>query len=72
MNRSPRGVEIQRLSDGEHAFLEQLAAGEAFAAAIAAAQLRDPNFDAAACLQQFVRGRVIVDFALAIARPLDR
>jgi len=72
LNRSPRGVEILRLSDGEHAFLEQLAAGEAFAAAIGAAELRDPNFDAAACLQKFVRGRVIVDFSLALARSLVR
>jgi hypothetical protein len=70
--RSPRGVETRRLGGGEYAFVEQIAAGEPFAAAIAAAARRDAQFDAAACLRKFVQGRVIVDFSLAVEHAADR
>lgn len=60
--RGADGVEIRRISEAEHAFLERLAGGAAFAAAIEAAAERDPKFDAADCLRDFVINHVIVDF----------
>ena len=65
MRRGGR-LEFHRLSPGEHAFLESLAAHAAFAAAVetgAAAADAAAAFDAAAVLRRFVAAEAIVDFS---------
>jgi hypothetical protein len=53
-----------RLDAPEWAFLEALAAGANFAAALAAASAAEPEFDPGATLQKFVLAETIVDFSI--------
>ncbi len=63
--RTEHGVEMRPQSDGQFAFLEQIVREASVGAAIETAAARDPAFDAAACLQELVIDRVIVDCSTA-------
>jgi len=58
---------FHRLSRGEFAFLEAVARGAEFAAAIASAGAYEEEFDAGAALRRFVAAEAIVDFAPVIS-----
>jgi hypothetical protein len=50
------------LSAGEHCFLDAIARGECFAAAVDRAAEADAAFDASAALQRFVAAEAVVAF----------
>jgi Putative DNA-binding domain len=58
-------LKFHRLSRGEHAFLDALRRGRAFATAVQAGDEHDPSFDAAASLPRFVAATAIVGFQSA-------
>jgi Putative DNA-binding domain len=55
-------VKVRRLPDGEYSFLDALGQSQKFGAAVAAAELADPDFDATASLQTLVAAQVITHF----------
>jgi hypothetical protein len=69
MVRSGNGVTFRPLGIGAYVFLEAIARGRPFAAAIADAADGDPGFDAAAALPALVQLGAIVDFSVAAALP---
>ncbi|HWS62181.1 MAG TPA: DNA-binding domain-containing protein [Steroidobacteraceae bacterium] len=55
-------LQFHRLSAGEHCFLDAIARGECFAAAVDRAAEADAVFDASAALQRFVAAEAVVAF----------
>ena len=55
-------LRFHRVSEGEYGFADECRRGTPFAAAVAAATLRDAAFDAAAVLRRLVALEAIVDF----------
>ena len=55
-------LQFHRLSAGEHCFLDAIARGECFSAAVDRAAEADAVFDASAALQRFVAAEAVVAF----------
>jgi hypothetical protein len=62
--RRAEGIVLRPLTAGEFVFLDRIAQSDGFAAAVAAAEEADPEFDAAKALEKFVRENVIVDLVV--------
>ena len=55
-------LQFLRLNPGEHGFLQAMARGECFAAAVVGGAEADAEFDASAALQRFVAAEAVVAF----------